>query len=117
VQPELILMASGSEVGLIVEAGLRLAAEGVNVRLVSFPSWELFEAQEAEYRQAVLPPSVRARLAVEAGAAQGWERWVGDGGAVIAMDRFGASAPAKVLLEQFGFTVENVIAKARELLR
>jgi transketolase len=117
VQPELILMASGSEVGLIIEAGLRLAAEGVNVRLVSFPSWELFEAQEAEYRQAVLPPSVRARLAVEAGAAQGWERWVGDGGAVIAMDRFGASAPAKVLLEQFGFTVENVIAKARELLR
>jgi transketolase len=117
VQPELILMASGSEVGLIVEAGLRLAAEGVNVRLVSFPSWELFEAQEAEYRQAVLPPSVRARLAVEAGVAQGWERWVGDGGAVIAIDRFGASAPAKVLLEQFGFTVENVITKARELLR
>jgi len=117
VQPELILMASGSEVGLIVETGLRLAAEGVNVRLVSFPSWELFEAQEAEYRQAVLPPSVRARLAVEAGVAQGWERWVGDGGAVIAMDRFGASAPAKVLLAQFGFTVDNVIAKARELLR
>jgi transketolase len=117
IEPELILMASGSEVSLIVEAGLRLAAEGVNVRLVSFPSWELFEAQEAEYRQAVLLPSVRACLAVEAGVAQGWERWVGDGGAVIAVDRFGASAPAKVLLEQFGFTVENVIAKARELLR
>ncbi len=116
-QPELILMASGSEVSLIVEAGLRLAAEGVNVRLVSFPSWELFAAQDEEYRQAVLPPSVRARLAVEAGVAQGWERWVGDGGAVIAMDRFGASAPAKVLLEKFGFSVENVIAKARELRR
>jgi len=117
IEPELILIASGSEVSLIVEAGLRLAAEGVNVRLVSFPSWELFKAQNDEYRQAVLPSSVRARLAVEAGVAQGWERWVGDGGAVIAVDRFGASAPVKVLLEQFGFTVENVIAKARELLR
>jgi len=116
-QPELILMASGSEVGLIVEAGLRLAAEGVNVRLVSFPSWELFAAQDEEYRQAVLPPNVRARLAVEAGVAQGWERWVGDGGAVISIEHFGASAPAKVLLEKFGFSVENVVAQARMLSR
>jgi len=116
-QPDLILMASGSEVNLIVEAGLRLAAEAINVRLVSFPSWELFAAQEKAYRDEVLPPDVRARLAVEAGIAQGWERWVGDGGAVISMERFGASAPAKVLLEKFGFSVDNVIAKVKELIR
>jgi transketolase len=115
-KPELILMASGSEVGLIYEAATRLAAEGVNVRAVSFPSWELFEAQDEAYRQAVLPDHIRARLAVEAGAGLGWERYVGLEGAVISMHRFGASAPYKVLFEQFGFTVENVIARARELL-
>jgi transketolase len=115
-EPELILMASGSEVGLIYDAAARLAAEGVNVRAVSFPSWELFEAQDEAYRQAVLPDHIRARLAVEAGAGLGWERYVGLEGAVISMHRFGASAPYKVLFEQFGFTVENVIARARELL-
>ncbi|KAF0106470.1 MAG: transketolase [Anaerolineaceae bacterium] len=117
IEPELILMASGSEVGLIMDAGMRLAAEGVNVRMISFPSWELFAAQDEAYRTAVLPPQVRARLAVEAGIAQGWERWTGDGGAVLSLDHFGASAPAKILFEKFGFTVENVIAKAKELLR
>ncbi|MEW5868310.1 MAG: transketolase [Chloroflexota bacterium] len=114
--PELILMASGSEVSLIVEAGLRLAMEGENVRLVSFPSWELFAAQDAEYRAAVLPPQVRARLAVEMGVSQGWERWVGDGGAILAQDRFGASAPYRTLLQKFGFTVDHVVAQARRLL-
>jgi len=113
---ELILMASGAEVALINEAAARLAAEGLNVRTVSFPSWELFEAQDAAYRQAVLPKNVRARLAVEAGAGLGWERYVGFQGAVICMQRFGASAPYKTLFEKFGFTVENVIAKAREVL-
>ncbi|MBN1452177.1 MAG: transketolase, partial [Anaerolineales bacterium] len=115
-EPELILMASGSEVSLVYEAAARLAAEGVNVRAVSFPSWELFEQQDAAYREAVLPKRVRARLAVEAGAGLGWERYVGLDGAVIAMERFGASAPYKILFEKFGFTVENVIAKAKELL-
>jgi transketolase len=115
--PELLLMASGSEVSLIVAAGTLLGAEGVNVRMVSFPAWELFAAQEQEYREAVLPPSLRARLAVEAGIAQGWERWVGDGGAILSLEHYGASAPAKILFEKFGFTVENIVAKARELLR
>ncbi len=115
-EPELILMASGSEVSLIYQAAARLAAEGVNVRAVSFPSWDLFEKQDAAYREAVLPGRVRARLAVEAGAGLGWERYVGAEGAVISIERFGASAPAKVLFEKFGFTVENVIEKARSLL-
>ncbi|MFL7869144.1 MAG: transketolase [Anaerolineales bacterium] len=115
-EPNLILMASGSEVSLIYEAAARLAAEGANVRVVSFPSWELFEKQDAAYREAVLPERVRARLAVEAGASLGWGRYVGLDGAVISMERFGASAPYKILFEEFGFTVENVITKAKELL-
>jgi len=115
-EPELILMASGSEVSLIVEAGLRLAAEGVNVRLVSFPSWELFSAQPQEYRDAVLLPQVTARLAVEAGIAQGWERWVGSHGDIISIEHFGVSAPAKVIFAQVGFTVENVIARCHAII-
>ncbi len=115
-KPELILMASGSEVSLIYAAAARLSAEGVNVRVVSFPSWDLFEKREAAYREAVLPRRVRARLAVEAGTSLGWERYVGAEGAVISIERFGASAPAKVLFEKFGFTVEHVIEKAREVL-
>jgi len=115
-EPELILMASGSEVSLIYAAAARLSAEGVNVRVVSFPSWDLFEKREAAYREAVLPRRVRARLAVEAGTSLGWERYVGAEGAVISIERFGASAPAKVLFEKFGFTVEHVIEKAREVL-
>lgn len=114
--PEVILMASGSEVALIVEAGTRLAEEGLGVRLVSFPSWELFAAQDQAYRQSVLPPEVKARLAVEAGIAQGWERWIGDRGSMISIERFGASAPANVIFQKFGFTVDNVIARARGLL-
>ena len=115
-EPELILMASGSEVSLVYTAAGLLAAEGLNVRVVSFPSWELFEEQDQAYREAVLPKRIRARLAVEAGAAQGWERYVGSEGAIISMHRFGASAPGKILFEKFGFTVENVIEKAKELL-
>lgn len=114
-QPQLILMASGSEVPLIAAAGQKLAAEGVPVRLVSFPSWELFSAQTDIYQNSVFPPAVKSRLAVEAGVAMGWERWVGDEGLILAMHRFGASAPYQVLFEQFGFTVENVLLKAREL--
>ncbi|HRO91324.1 MAG TPA: transketolase, partial [Promineifilum sp.] len=101
-RPEIILMASGSEVSLIVEAGQRLAEQGHSVRLVSFPSWELFDEQDEAYRAEVLPADITRRVAVEAGVAQGWHRWVGDAGRVIALDRFGASAPAKVVFEQLG---------------
>jgi transketolase len=114
--PDLILMASGSEVSLIVEAGFRLGAEGHNVRMVSFPSWELFAAQDAAYRETVFPGNVRLRVAVEAGVTCGWEKWVGEDGRILGIDRFGASAPGKLLMEKFGFTVENVISQAEELL-
>ena len=111
--PKMILMASGSEVGLIYAAAEKLAAEGIAVRVVSFPSWELFEKQDQAYRESVLPKSIQARLAVEAGVRQGWERYAS---AFVCMDSFGASAPAKILFEKFGFTVENVVVKAKELL-
>lgn len=114
--PELVLMASGSEVGLIVKAGESLAAEGVNLRLVSFPCWELFLEQDSEYRESVLPRALTARLAVEAGIRQGWDRWVGDQGDVISLEHFGASAPAKVVMDELGFTVENVISRAKQVL-
>ncbi|MEO7337702.1 MAG: transketolase [Caldimonas sp.] len=115
-KPALILIASGSEVGLIVSAAERLRADGVAVRCVSMPSWELFEAQPQSYRDAVLPPAVTARLAVELGVEQGWHRYTGAGGDMLGVDRFGASAPADVLLEKFGFTAENVVARARKLI-
>ncbi len=114
--PQLILMATGSELSLIVEAGLRLGAEGINIRLVSFPSWELFKDQDPEYRDSILPPEIKARLAVEAGVSQGWERWVGDEGQIISMESYGESAPAKVLFEKFGFTPEAVIEKALNVI-
>ncbi len=114
--PQVILMASGSEVGLIVEAGKKLAESGVGVRLVSVPSWELFDGQDASYRESVLPPTIKARLAVEAGVGQGWHRFTGDGGGVLSIEHYGASAPGPLLFEKFGFTVENVVAKAKELL-
>ncbi len=107
-KPQIILMASGSEVALIVEAGQRLAARGIAVRLVSFPSWELFTEQDAAYQEAVLPSDVTARLAVEAGVTQGWHRWVGTHGRVLGIDRYGASAPAATVFEKLGFTVDNV---------
>ena len=114
--PEIILLASGSEVALALEAHERLAAEGVRSRLVSMASWRLFEQQNAAYRESVLPAACRRRLAVEAGATQGWERWVGDAGEVIGLDHFGASAPGPVLMREFGFTVENVCKRALALL-
>lgn len=116
-EPEVILMASGSEVDLIVKAGERLAAEGVNLRLVSFPSWELFKEQDQTYKDLVLPPSIKKRLAVEAGVSQGWREWVGDSGRILAVDRYGASAPAARIFEEFGFTVGNVIKMTEDLLR
>ena len=114
--PEVILMASGSEVELIVKAGERLGAEGVNVRLVSFPSWELFKAQNQAYRDQVLPPDLKVRVAVEAGISQGWERWLGEQGLFIGVERFGASAPGGRIYEEYGLTVEDVIIKTQQLL-
>jgi transketolase len=109
-------MASGSEVSLIIEAGERLAAEGVNVRLISFPSWELFAAQGQEYKDSVLMPNIQARLSIEAGISQGWDRWVGDRGTIISIERYGASAPYETVYEKFGLSVENVIHNAKGIL-
>jgi len=111
--PEVILIGTGSELQLCVAAYEKLTAEGVKVRVVSMPSWELFEKQSPEYRAEVLPKSVRARVAVEAGTTFGWSKYVGDAGEVVGHDDFGASAPIKELMTHFGFTVDNVIAKAR----
>lgn len=115
-RPHLILIASGSEVQLILAAQPRLAERGIQARVVSMPSWELFRAQPREYRDAVLLPDIHARLAVEAGSSFGWCEWVGDRGDVVAMTRFGASAPGKENLAHFGFTVDNVVARAERLL-
>jgi transketolase len=115
-KPDVILIATGSEVPLIVGAQKKLAEQGINARVVSMPSWELFEAQPKEYRDAVLPPSIRARLAVEAGVTQGWQKYVGLDGDVIGLDRFGASAPFNVIFEKLGFTVDNVVVRARKLV-
>ena len=115
-KPTLILIASGSEVALILAAADQLQAEGVAVRCVSMPSWELFDAQPQSYRDQVLPPNVSARLAVELGVSQGWDRYIGAQGDMLGIDRFGASAPANVLLREYGFTVDNVVARAKALL-
>jgi transketolase len=115
-KPELILIGTGSELSLIVRAGERLTKEGMQVRIVSMPSWKLFDAQPQSYRDSVLPPSIHARLAVEAGATQGWCKYVGREGDVIGVDRFGASAPGEVVMREYGFTVENVCQRAMELV-
>jgi transketolase len=114
-KPEVILIASGSEVSLCVGAYEKLTAEGMQLRVVSLPSWELFEAQSAEYRDAVLPPQVTRRIAVEAGVKFGWEKYIGRCGRFIGMSGFGTSGPVSAVLKHFGFTVENVVAAAREL--
>jgi len=113
---ELVLMATGSEVELIVKAAEVLAAEGVGVRVISMPSWELFEEQSEEYQNEVMLPEVKARLAVEAATSLGWHKWVGPEGKMITMDRFGASAPNDFLFKEFGFNLENVLEKCHELL-
>jgi len=114
--PELVLIASGSEVSLVVEAHEKLLAEGIRSRVVSMPSWEIFDEQTQEYRDSVLPPSVKARVAVEQASTFGWERYVGSAGRVIGMTTFGASAPLKALQKKFGFEPDKVISAARQLL-
>lgn len=115
-EPHLLLLASGSEVALAVQAQRELAAEGIRARVVSMPSWALFEQQPATYRASVLPPSVPVRLAIEAARPLGWERWLGPHGRVIGLDRFGASAPGAEVFRHLGFTVERIVAEARDLL-
>jgi transketolase len=113
--PHIILIASGSELSLALDARERLEADGVPTRVVSLPSWRLFQEQSVAYRHRVLPPAVRARVSVEAGATLGWERWVGTEGRAVGLDRFGASAPADVLYEKLGITVEAVVEAAKKL--
>jgi len=115
--PDVILIGTGSEVQTAMDAGRELASEGTNVRVVSMPSWELFERQSEEYRDDVLPSQVTARISVEAGVTMGWERYVGRRGRAIGIETFGASAPAGVLFEKYGITADNVIIKAKELLK
>ncbi len=114
--PKLILIATGSEVGLAMEAREKLNAEGISTRVVSMPCWEFFDEQSAKYKDSVMPANVKARLAIEAGVSLGWAKYVGDHGDTLCVDRFGASAPAEDVFRDYGFTVENVVKKARKLL-
>jgi transketolase len=115
--PDIILMASGSEVSLVYEVGQRLGTEGISSRVISFPSWELFEEQSDEYRESVLPRRVTTRIAVDAAASQGWERYAGPAGWTLGIEHFGASSPYKTIFEHFGFTVDNIYAHARKMVR
>src|SRR4029077_5527594 len=114
--PDLILIATGAEVGLALDAGRRLAHEGTAGRVVSRPCGERFERQSHDYRDEVLPPEVGARLSIEPGVELGWKRWVGDRGDSISLEHFGASAPGNTVLEQFGYNVDNVVARAAALV-
>jgi len=116
-RPEVILIGTGSEVVLCVDAYEQLKAEGVRARVVSMPSWELFEQQDQAYRDAVLPPDVTARVSAEMGSVIGWDRYVGTTGAKLGMNTFGSSAPLKDLLTKFGFTSKHVLAAARQQIK
>ncbi|MFC1476434.1 transketolase [Fibrobacterota bacterium] len=115
--PEIIIIATGSEVHLALAAKQALKNEGNKVRIVSMPSWELFREQSQEYRDQVLPPTIKKRIAVEAASSMGWHEWVGDQGIIIGIDKFGASAPGGKVMEEYGFTVENVVAKIRHIIQ
>ena len=115
-EPDVILIATGSEVGLAVQGAEALAEDGTKVRVVSMPSWHRFENQDKAYRDSVLPPPVRARVAIEQGGEIGWDRYVGFDGETITMSTFGASAPIAKLQEKFGFTIENVVKVARRAM-
>ncbi|MBU2699911.1 transketolase [Sporomusaceae bacterium BoRhaA] len=116
-EPKVLLLASGSEVAIAIEAQQQLEAEHIATTVVSFPSWNLFEEQSAEYKKSILLPQVKARLAIEMGASLGWERYIGDEGDVLAIDRFGASGRGEKVMQEYGFTVENIIAKAKALVK
>jgi transketolase len=113
--PDIILMATGSELSLALEAGKRLEKQGRKVRVVSFPSWELFEKQSKKYQQSVLPSEVKRRVSIEAGVTTGWQKYVGSEGVTIGIDEFGKCGPGEIVLEKFGFTVDNVVKSARKL--
>ena len=113
-KPEVILIGTGTELSLCVEAYEKLAAEGIKARVVSLPSWELFDAQPQAYRDSVLPPDVKPRVAAELGIEQGWCKYIGDRGRFLGMKSYGASAPVGVLLKHFGITVENLVKLAKE---
>ena len=115
--PQVILMGSGSEVHLLLDAQEKLKQESIMARVVSFPSWELFDAQDEKYKNEVFPKNVRKRLAVEAGSPIGWCKYVTDEGSVLGITRFGESAPGDEVMAEFGFTVDNVVARAKELLK
>ena len=115
-QPQVILMASGSEVQLIIDAGKQLEGEGIPVRLVSFPSWDIFENQPISYQQKVLDPSIEKKISIEAGIKMGWEKWIGEKGRAISLERYGASAPGEILYKEFGLTVDTIIRAVKELL-
>ncbi|WP_373498224.1 transketolase C-terminal domain-containing protein, partial [Desulfococcus sp.] len=115
--PEILLIGTGAEVHLVLAAQKRLAEQGIRARVVNLPSWELFEQQDAAYREAVLPSDVQTRLAVEAGQTLGWERYAGRRDAVIGIETFGTSAPGGLVLERYGFTVDNVVERALSLLK
>ncbi len=116
-EPQVILMATGSELAVTTEAYEKLASQGVAARLVSVPCWELFDKQDQEYRDSVLPPSCTARVAVEAGVVNGWEKYLGPKGQFVGMTTYGASAPAGVLMKFFGFTVDNVLEHANKAMQ
>jgi transketolase len=115
-EPQILLMASGSEVQIILNAAQRLIAKGINTRVVSFPSWELFKQQTKEYQESVLPNKMKKRIAVEAGIELGWEKWLGDEGHFVGMNSYGKSAPYETLYQKFGITVDRVVDLAVKLL-
>jgi len=115
--PDLILIASGSEIHIAVDAAQELKENGVAVRVVSMPSWEVFDDQPEDYKNQVLPSNIKARIAIEAGSTQGWHRYVGEKSHVVGIDHFGASAPSKILFEKFGITVDRVVEEALRLIK
>ena len=115
-KPELILVATGSEVSIALAAARKLAADSINIRVVSLPSWEIFDCQPQDYRHSIFPPAITARISIEAGIKLGWEHYVGLKGKIIGMDSFGASAPGPVLYEKFGFTEAKIVEAAKSIL-
>jgi transketolase len=115
-KPDVLLLASGSEIGIALEAKEKLANEKITAQVISMPCWELFEKQSQEYKDSVIPPEVKARVGIEAGVELGWSKWLGEKGVFIGMSSFGASAPAKVCFEKFGITVENVVKAAKKTI-